>query len=607
MVYNASLLKDVERVLIEAEESQKCWIKPYGFAEFAVLSGLAPYIVEKPFIDDFLLGVCASPMSAVQDLQPRGHMKTWKWQGAVTYLLCEPHRWANDSAIRIVFGKETGKLAQSSVGAIKGNLEKNAYILDRYGSARPTAKARKRLKDQYGVEFDHAPWTKKELRTIWSLEEEAKRGVVNKEASLVAQGMDEASTGTHMDVLIWDDASNAKNARSSVLKDKIVDLYQEVQAQLNPTSWQIDVGTIHDNEDIHRHIQANYAENYEFISRGCFEGGPDLTLDDFERTEDKDGRVFWKCTNPEAKVYWDGYGQIDQDKARGVPLPAEERRAMALHYLRVKMGSMNPRKFANQYLNRAVADDEAMFRREWFKVFHDPPAGGEARAIFTDSATGKDSRSSYRVSAAVGLTPQDDAYVHDLGFGFWSPEEYIREILGMYDRFRAERIYMEAVSWQEAFKGLMKKVCEMDGRPMPRVIDIAGRSEIAKIERIEALEPRVRAGKILFAPHLLEKTCDNKVVYEEMIQEFLRVQDLSSGRPIRVDIPDALSDIDVLDRDGFRIFSPPRRRRIEPVRQLAPLAAHSAQAGYRAKRDEQRGTSDRRRLFGGKNKRGLFG
>jgi hypothetical protein len=607
LTYNAHLLKDVERVLIEAEESGKCWIKPYGFAEFSVLSGLAPYIVEKPFIDDFLLGVCMSPMSAVQDLQPRGHMKTWKWQAACNFLLSEPHDWANGLAVRIVFAKEIGKLAQSSVAAIKGNFEKNAYILDRYGEAKPTAKARKRLRDQYGVEFDHAPWTKKELRTIWSLEEEAKRGVVNKEASLASQGMDEAATGIHMDVLIWDDASSAKNARSTVLKEKIIDLYQEAQSQIQPTAWQIDVGTIHANDDIHRHIQANYAENYEFISRGCFEGGPDLSRDDFEETKDEDGRVFWKCTNPDAKVYWTGYGQIDQDKARGFHLPEKEREAMALHYLRVKMGSMNPRKFANQYLNRAVADDEAMYRREWFKIFHDPPVGGEARAIFTDSATGRDSRSSYRVSAAVGLTPQDDAYVHDLGFGFWNPEQYIREILGMYDRYRADRIYMEAVAWQEAFKGLMKKVCEMDGRPMPRVIDIAGRSEVSKIERIEALEPRVRAGKLLFAPHLLEKVCDGKVVYEEAIMEFLRVQDLTSGRPIRVDIPDALSDIDVLDRDGMRIFRPPRRRTVERVRVDMPLTAVGAHAGYRDKRAEQRGQGSQKRLFGSKKGRGLFG
>ena len=97
MTYNLSLFKEVESVLREAEEAGGWWINPRGFAEFGVRSGLAPYLVEKPFIDDILLGLCCTPNMAAQYLTPRGHMKTWVWQAAATYILCDPPDWCGYS------------------------------------------------------------------------------------------------------------------------------------------------------------------------------------------------------------------------------------------------------------------------------------------------------------------------------------------------------------------------------------------------------------------------------------------------------------------------------------------------------------------------------
>jgi hypothetical protein len=117
---------------------------------------------------------------------------------------------------------------------------------------------------------------------------------------------------------------------------------------------------------------------------------------------------------------------------------------------------------------------------------------------------------------------------------------------------------MEKVAWQESFKTVMELKCRLTGINMPLVLDIPGRSEISKLERIESLEPRLRNDKMLFDEQLKHKSCDGKPVWNEMVRQFTAVHELASVRGLLLDVPDALSDINALDSKGFRMCRAPR-------------------------------------------------
>lgn len=611
-IFNLDLLLEKEEELREMQESGLYWIRVWDLANFLVRSGLAPYIVEEPFFTDFLKIVFKRGKHKMQYLISRGHMKTWLWQGISTFLVCEPHDEFGGHLIRICFAKETSKLAQSSVGAIKGNLERNPYILKTYGSAKPDAKALRGLRKEFPIAtFDKPPWTKSEFKTIWAMRDEAKRGIVHKEMNVFAQGMDQGSTGTHMNITVLDDAENETNSKSQVKKSRVRSTYYELQSQIMPGGFFIDNGTIHANDGLHKTIQEEFPDQFEFIVRHCFGDGPVLSRDDYEVVKQENGSLFYRAIPEDADCLWTGYGQIEEDLQRGYPLPEDERRERALHFLGDKMFGMPPSRFAHQYLNQAVHYEDQIFYDWMFKTHQSVSFAGMNTYILTDSATGKDFRSSYRVVAVVSIDWNDVAWVRDIDFGFWGPQEYCQKICNAYDRFQAKKVLMEKVSWQEAFKSVMKTMREAEGRKMPRVYDVQGRTLSSKLERIESLEPRFQNGKVFFDPGMKNRECADKNVMKETIRQFCSVHELENTEGLRVDIADALSDIEALEmKSGLRVCRKPGGKRIDKIRavdRVDPMARYR-EARANEDREERGGRRTRNSLFGGKKAaRNIFG
>lgn len=610
-VFNLPLLLEKEEELRAMQDSNEYWIRVWDLAEFCVKSGLAPYIVEEPFYSDFLCTIFKKGRDNIQYLIPRGHMKTWLWQAIGTFLLCEPHEELGGRLIRFCFTKETSKLAQDSVGAIKGNLERNPYIIKKYGQAKPTAKALKALRGDFpGAEFEKPPWTKACFKTIWAMRAEAEQGIIHKEMNMFAQGMDQGSTGVHMNLTVQDDASNETNATSQVKKARVRSTYHELVSQLQPGGYFIDNGTVHANDDIHKTIQEEYEDQFEFIVRNCFGDGPILTREDYRIEVGEHGIPQYIPIPEDADCLWDGYGQIEEDLRRGHPLPPEERKMRALHFLGKKMFGMPPSRFAHQFLNQAVHHDDQIFYDWMFKTYNSVDFAGMNTYVLTDSASGQDMRSSYRVVAVVSMDWNGVAYVRDIDFGFWVPTEYASRIVSAYDRYQAKKVLMEKVSWQEAFKAVISEMRKAEGKPNVRVADIRGRSLATKLERIEALEPRLSAGKMWFNPDIKQKVCAEKDAWKEMVRQFCAVHELQNTEGIRVDVADALGDIEALDKDGNRICRSPQLQRIAKIRaneRPDPMKGYREATNTLRPSDAPR-KRDKRSLFGGKKpSRNLFG
>jgi len=561
VIFNEDLLKKVLPGLEAYEKENELWAPISRFARFAVYSRLAPQLVEEPFLKIWCRLLLAD-RNKKQLLFPREHTKTSMAKAFVTFLLCEPVERLGGAQIRVAFCGETTEFAKRNVKAVRRALETNRWILSEYGHSKPSKELLKEWRESLGDSAVSTPeWRQDMFRTARCLKSEIKTGVAFEEGSCWAQGMDKSTTGFHMNLVILDDPIGEKSAKSPVRKEKALGVYFDLQSQVISTGLLLDVGTRHALDDLHNTIQEQYADLFDIEVYDCWHGAKELERDDFVRNE----RGEYECIHDleDVEVFWAGYGQLEDDIRRGFPLPADERKALALSNLAAKQASIPPQRWANQYLNRCVAVEDQVFFDWMFKFYE--PSNLPVRLstyILTDSATGRDNRSSYRVVAAVSLDATDTAYIRAVEFGRWTPEDYINRIIQMSQRYGARKVLMEKVAWQESFKTVMEMKCRLMNIEKPIVQDVHGRSEISKIERIECLEPRLRNGKLLFDPSLKGMEQDRKDTWHEIKRQFGTVHELSATQGLLLDIPDAISDVDVLDKEGNRLCKPAKHRRV---------------------------------------------
>ena len=566
-----------------------------AYLEFCVRSRIFPTAVEDVWLEVIRLYAQGDPRKKLT-LWPREHLKSSESQAFGTFLLACPQSHVWGPQVRYVIASETKGFAQRTVKAIKKSLEANPYVtgLSPYGTFRPSKSALKRLAEEYGTAPESAEWSVKEgLRTILCVAGEIESGHANEEPSCWAQGMTEASTGKRFDVLDLDDPVGGSSYNSPIKRDRTRETYSELNAQASSNAMIRVKGTRWHEDDIHNTILTEYHDEFSIHVTSIWGSGPEWSKDDFVKGEDGLYRLKNEEDFKRAEVHWPGFGQIAVDAERGgVPEDEDERKRLALHYARARMESRSPRSWAAQFLNRCIAMEDQLFHRDMFQFYHPGRPWMDCRTyILTDSATGQDFRSSYRVVAAVTLDARDVAYVRELKFGRWDPEVYCEHILEMSKKYAAQRVLMEKMSFQEVFKSVLRLVAESKGLPMPRVADVSGRSLVSKVERIEGLLPRFSSGRIQWNPALQHEPVEegNSSVMEETIRQFCRVQELTlMGKGVIVDIPDAISDIDALDRDGQRYCLPPRPNRVR-VAQTSTMPTQAEIQGRVPKRSKNNG------------------
>jgi len=563
-ILNEDLLENraAEFMQWDAENEGKRWFSLYRFMRFAVLSRLAPQVVEDPFVAQWK-ATAHRQTSHLLNLQPRGGTKSSQLKAFACFLICEheAHVWGKQ--VRIAFCGQTGTFAKRTVTATRRALETNRFILTNYQNPKPDKDLIAKRKDflvSIGIPEDadisKVEWTRNAFRTTFNIEGELESGVPLEEPTMWAQGFNEATTGRHFDVGMVDDPVGQKNFRSMAMKAVTRDVHYDLQSQLMDGLY-IVLGTRWAQDDLHHTILDEHFDMFDCHVHDIWGGGKNWTKDDFEVV---DSKPIFKHDLSEVTLYWDGYGLLEEESKQGFRFPPEERKQRAFDFIAKKMFTVSGPFWQKQYLNRATSEDDQLFQ-DWMFVTCPIPQKRFNTFVLTDSATGKDSRSSLRVVASVSLDEKDDAYLIDLEFGRWGPEEYCRKIINQSVRHGAIMVGMEAVAWQESFKTTMDLICRMDGNRTPLVADIHGRSEISKFERMEGMEPRMRLRKFFINEALKEKECGGVNVLKEMKQQFFRVQDAEHSQGLILDIVDALSDIDVLDKKGNRVFFPPKRLR----------------------------------------------
>jgi len=558
-----------EDLLLNLEKELKAWDKEnenkhfsvWRFCRFAVYSSEAPYSVEEPYLT-IVKELASGRTNSKLELLPRGGFKSHLIKTLIMFLLCEPesHRWG--AQIRICVCGQTRPFAKRTVKSVRRSLETNRWVVKNYRTQKPS----KELSDAWAdmvVEGDSdatvskPEWRQDLFRTRNCVESEIKTGVALEEPSCWAQGMDESSTGYHMDVVLIDDPVGRSTWNSPTKKEKAREVHEDLQSQMT-RGLEIVLGTRWAVDDLHATILTEYRQFYDVQHRTIWGNGRELNKKDFE-WDNENGKFKFKFDTKDIEIFYNAYGCIEDEVKQGFRFSEEERVERSLQEIARKMHKVRPTVWTKQYLNRANLDTDQTFVRSWFKtVSSDQVPFDLQHYVLTDSATGRDNRSSYRVVAVVGLSTNRMYYVRDLQFGLWSPQEYMTRTIEANTRYNAKSVLLEQVAWQESFRSVAALLCELNGWEMPKIRMVRGRSLTSKIERIERLQPIICEGRMLFEDHLRSREYDNKNCFEEIIAEFINCRDEESSKGLRLDIPDALSDVECTDLEGHRICRWPK-------------------------------------------------
>jgi predicted phage terminase large subunit-like protein len=465
-----------------------------GFLDFARDSGAAPDAQEQPHgrgaLEILNWKWKPDPESKrgiytyKMQLWPRGSFKSAVFDVA---LVC----WeiARNPNIRICVCSETGKQARKFVKQAMKIIDSQWYR-DRFGVHRKEVE----WKESTG-EFTSA------LRTISHA----------KESTLLAAGAGEVWTGSHWDLVLMDDVVSQENTRTPESIEAMKYWFGEIMAQLDPGCRILMIGTLHHFADLYCHIMKTPE------MRQLFE----LSIHSW--------------LNPDGTLFFPG--------------------RLTRAFITQQKATMPPRQFACYYENKPTTDEERIFKAEYFRVIEDEdiPASvwtyilSDFAFIAEEKKKGKADRTCFWV---VSLDANRVAYVRDFIVGRWKPSDTVRIACDLWDRYQSlnmKGLVVEETTHKELLSSLFEEI-RRQTFTRPKIIAVAGRNQEVKEMRIEAAEPRFRAGNIFFARSLKQNWKKWKPLIDEMTEWPYSQHD---------DIPDAISDIDKKTKEGQWIAPAP--------------------------------------------------
>ena len=154
-------------------------------------------------------------------------------------------------------------------------------------------------------------------------------------------------------------------------------------------------------------------------------------------------------------------------------------------------------KFATEYMNEPLSEEDRLFREEWF-VFYDPaelPSPGEMEVVAgVDPATGKAS-GDYSAICVLGRAPSGLLYVLETYARRVSPRAFMEALFEVYERWKPRVILFETVAFQEVYKDEIMREGARRGLYLP-IKEVKPRA--AKEIRAQKLSPLIENGLLRF-------------------------------------------------------------------------------------------------------------
>lgn len=439
-------------------------------------------------------------------LWPRGSFKTAVFDvGHVCWLI------ARDPNVRIFVASETETLSSQIVDQIMKIVD-SQWFRDRFG-------IHKGKQWRQGDSFTSAQ------RTVLG----------RKEPTLQAISVGVVTVGFHWDFGFMDDVCGQKNTATPEQIEKLWAWFGEMLAQLDPGARLFLIGTLHHFQDIYCRIMESAK------LRELFE------------------------------IYVHAWSEPIVDPEGSEPATLFFPKVLTREFVRSRKIAQTPRQYACYYENRPFTGDAQLFKPQYFRIIRDRDIPAAVWTyILTDFAfmadekkTGRPDRTAFWV---ISLDVHRVAYVRDFYVATVRLNDSCRMLCKLWNDYmhlHLKGVTLEGGSGSHAVRSMLEEL-RRQTFIMPRLIEVSGRNQLEKDQRIESAEPRFRRGDIYFAQSLRQEF---KEKWDPMFQEMTRWP--FAGHD---DIPDALSDLDNADEKGrFLLPGPPTAwhplhiKRSEPV------------------------------------------
>ncbi len=472
-------------------------------------------------------------------LVPRGHLKS-------TLLCVADSLWDIyiNPNIRIFVGSANRFLSTAFIREIKVYLE-DSWLQENVWSRRPHFKGnlvptmdRLAKSRRYSVDTVNQYTEVDDKKVVWRSDAvQVNRTYKMKEPTVTSGSVGSLATGFHFDKVVFDDVVTYDNSNTPEKREKIMSWIYDLESVLDPEffDWELydrllKVGVPDEHAIYHSYVGNKVKTLGTRYHKDDYYGylidrADELNIDVFQRNIYKNGR------NDAAGYLWH-----------------ERFNADVVHRLRI---SMSASRFASQYLNEVIADEEKTLNLdgvEWFNETAVTPKGSGA-AIVTlkrgDSTETKKLRLRLVVDPAasiksdadftcilVGAVDEDNhIWVVDYAMGRFRPAEAMKEIWRLADKWLINSVTVENSAGFASYSLMLKDNFKYY-RPLnvQEYKPMTGQNAIKKSERMNmALQPRFSNNMI----HMARPIRNNKNVIEQL-QFFGR-------KGIHDDFPDAMT------------------------------------------------------------------
>jgi hypothetical protein len=392
-----------------------------------------------------------------------------------------------DPNIRILIASETYKQAEKHAGLVKSVLESPKHV------------------EIFGVHAKRIGWTSGEFTSA----QRDNAGL--KEPTVTATGVDQVRTGMHFDLVIMDDIVSQENIRTPEGIEKLHLWFGETLAQLDPGKRLLMIGTRHHFFDQYGRILKNQD------LRELFE----VWIEAARAPDDDTGKLFFPTR--------------------------------LTHEFLNEQKKLLPALYPAFYLNQPRSSEDQLFRMDQFHVIneHEIPRN-LFLTLLTDFASGENKNNDRTCLMVVGLNVYRDAYVMDAQVGRWLPDQAVANALLLYQKWQSRFIKgltIEKTSHHEWGRAAIRTWSEKLA-VRPNVIDIEGRSNETKYQRIQAMQSRFSEGGRLY--------WSSAIANDSRLWDLIRMEITEFPFSQHDDIPDCLSDIEAeRPKGGYYVPSPP--------------------------------------------------
>lgn len=331
-----------------------------------------------------------------------------------------------------------------------------------------------------------------------------------KESTVTASGIEQVRTGMHYDLILADDIVSQENTGTPEQIQKTANWVGETFAQLDPGAMWLQIGTRHHFHDQHGKV-----------------------LHD-RKLRDLFHLIVHSYKNPDGSLFFP--------------------QRLTEEYVQNQKIKLGIKLWSAFYLNAPQSDETALFRETDFHMIPDHEIPKNCfTTILTDFASGENKRNDRTALFVVSVNPFRDAFVREVRVGRWLPDEALSNALMLYQKWQpyfVKGMTMEKSSHIEWAKSSLLKLSEKFGfRPV--VIEIGGRSQETKVQRIQAMQPRFAEGGRLYWSDKIKQF--DQDLWALIVREFIEFPFSQHD-----DIPDALSDLDKKrEEGGFYVPNPP--------------------------------------------------